>query len=130
MTTKIAPSEDQNRIGVQIREARRTRGWTQTKLAAYASLSRNMIGRYERGDDVPTLITLPRLLSVLECSLKIGEHTVSVRGPVPQDVALQPKQGTLDYEQEYTCQLTADTALKIRPANEGLFITAQRRKRA
>lgn len=125
----IYATTDQNRIGVQIREARKLRGWTQRDLGMYASLSRNMIGRYERGADVPTILTLPRLLSALECSLRVGEHTISILGPVPAAVANQPKQGTLNYEQEYTCQLSAETDLKIRPASEGLFITAQRRKR-
>lgn len=126
----MVSKREKSGVGIQIRDARKDHFWTQADLARRAELSRNMIGRYERGKDVPTLETLPRLLAALGYPLQVGEFTISVTQNGAAQQPSEPKQYRLDFDQEYTCKAGPDTSLRIRPNRDGLLITAERAKRA
>lgn len=56
--------------GDLLREARLRRGLTQAELATQAGTARSQISRYERGDVVPSLETLRRLIR--SCGLELS----------------------------------------------------------
>ena len=56
--------------GDLLREARLRAGLTQTELAQRVASARSQISRYERGDVLPSLETLRRLLRA--CGLELG----------------------------------------------------------
>ena len=56
--------------GDLLREARLRAGLTQAELAARAATARSQISRYERGDVLPSLETLRRLIRC--CGLELG----------------------------------------------------------
>jgi hypothetical protein len=56
--------------GDLLREARLRAGLTQAELAASAATARSQISRYERGDVLPSLETLRRLIGC--CGLELG----------------------------------------------------------
>ena len=60
------PSE---RFGAVIRQLRKSRGWSQERLAADASLNRSYMGEIERAHAIPTLATAEKLAQALEVSL-------------------------------------------------------------
>lgn len=55
-------------FGSDLKKARRTRGWTQHDLAEGAGISEVMVGRYERGPEVPSEKTHASLLKALQTS--------------------------------------------------------------
>jgi ribosome-binding protein aMBF1 (putative translation factor) len=58
-------------LGLQFRDARVSRGLTQTELSAKSGVSQADISRIERGAGNPTESTLQRLASVLEHRLEL-----------------------------------------------------------
>ena len=60
------PSE---RFGAVIRQLRKSRGWSQERLAADASLNRSYMGEIERAHAIPTLATAEKLAQALEVAL-------------------------------------------------------------
>ena len=60
------PSE---RFGAVIRQLRKSRGWSQERLAADASLNRSYMGEIERAHAIPTLATAEKLARALEVAL-------------------------------------------------------------
>ena len=60
------PSE---RFGAVIRELRKSRGWSQERLAADAALNRSYMGEIERAHAIPTLATAEKLAHALEVPL-------------------------------------------------------------
>jgi transcriptional regulator with XRE-family HTH domain len=56
-------------IGSKITELRKQKGWSQSDLARHAEVSREIIGRYERNDAIPSIEVAKRLADVLEVSL-------------------------------------------------------------
>lgn len=69
MTAKGAAT---GRLGRMVRDARSSRGWSQTELAEHAGVSRPTIARIEAGRDVTTS-TLAKVAGAL--GLKIGFET-------------------------------------------------------
>lgn len=57
-------------FGVQIRDARTARGWTQAQLAEYSDVSRPTVARVETGEDVSTA-TLSKIAAELGLALKV-----------------------------------------------------------
>ncbi|HLM48300.1 MAG TPA: helix-turn-helix transcriptional regulator, partial [Myxococcaceae bacterium] len=53
-------------LGKAARAARRDRGLTQAEVAASAHLSKEVYGRIERGEMMPSVPTMQRLCHVLE----------------------------------------------------------------
>ena len=66
MSVSRLPSE---RFGAVIRQLRKSRGWSQERLAADASLNRSYMGEIERAHAIPTLATAEKLAQALDVSL-------------------------------------------------------------
>lgn len=82
--------------GDLLREARLRAGLTQDELAARAETARSQISRYERGDVLPSLETLRRLIRA--CGLELGfrlfnadveEHDASL---IAQTLTMTPEE--------------------------------------
>ncbi|MEM9291883.1 MAG: helix-turn-helix transcriptional regulator [Acidobacteriota bacterium] len=71
-------------LGPALRRLRTLRGLSQTRLAELCQLTPPMISNYERGANLPSLVSLQRLLNALEVSVReLGETLAAVRGEVP-----------------------------------------------
>lgn len=57
------------RLGRAVRQARRTRRWTQADVAARVGVSVQFYGRLERGQAEPSVLTLARLAAALDLCL-------------------------------------------------------------
>jgi transcriptional regulator with XRE-family HTH domain len=57
------------RFGAVIRELRKSRGWSQERLAADAALNRSYMGEIERAHAIPTLATAEKLAHALAVPL-------------------------------------------------------------
>ena len=53
------------RFGALVRGLREERGWSQERLSEYAELNRSFIGEIERGQTMPSLVTLVKLAFAL-----------------------------------------------------------------
>jgi transcriptional regulator with XRE-family HTH domain len=53
----------------KITSARKNKNWTQNQLGNLIGVSRDLIGRYERGDANPPLEVATKIAEVLDCSL-------------------------------------------------------------
>jgi len=62
-------------IGERITQLRKARGWSQDELAGQISSSRAMIGKYERGDNLPSIEVIVKLARAFEVSVDylVGE---------------------------------------------------------
>ena len=62
-------------LGARVAELRKARGWSQAKLAAEIDASREIVGRYERGDAVASVEMAKRLSDAFGVSLDylVGE---------------------------------------------------------
>lgn len=62
-------------IGAQIARLRKEKGWSQNDLAEAVGASREIIGRYERGDAVPSVEMAKNIADVFEVTLDylVGE---------------------------------------------------------
>lgn len=57
-------------VGKRIREARERKGWTQAELSDKVGVSRNTLGRWERGQDSPTIDAL--MVIAYETDLRVS----------------------------------------------------------
>jgi transcriptional regulator with XRE-family HTH domain len=55
-------------FGVAVRQLRDRRGWSQEDLAAHADLNRSYVGELERGQAIPSLLTLEKIAGALGIS--------------------------------------------------------------
>ena len=63
-------------FGTTVRQLREQRGWSQEGLAERADLNRSYIGELERGQAIPSLLTLKKLSLALGVSLsQLMAHT-------------------------------------------------------
>jgi len=53
----------------KITEIRKQKGWSQSELAKQISVSREIVGRYERGDAVPSIDIAKRMADAFELSV-------------------------------------------------------------
>ena len=58
-------------LGRQIRSERDSAGMTQAELAKQLNVSRQMIGRYEAGDDAPAVDVLVEIARILEIEFQV-----------------------------------------------------------
>ncbi len=61
-------------VGRAVRDARRKRRWSQTKLGDEAGVSRPTIARIERGDDV-SVTTLAKVTAAVGLTIRIEAST-------------------------------------------------------
>ncbi len=110
-------------LGQEIRDARTAAGQTQARLANVLHMHENNIGRYERGESVPSIEVLTAI------ALALGKRYFTVRGIRvgfdgngtglgPQVV---PQQLNLQFDE------TGAVTIKIRPSGTHLAIIEERR---
>jgi len=58
-----------------IADLRKAKGWSQTELATNSTVSREMIGKYERGEAVPSIDAAKKIADAFEVSMDylVGE---------------------------------------------------------
>lgn len=56
-------------LGSRITELRKGKNWSQSQLAKNIEVSREIVGRYERNDAVPSIDVAKRIAEALEVSL-------------------------------------------------------------
>lgn len=56
-------------IGERITSLRKKKGWSQTDLSKAVEASREAIGKYERGETIPSVEVAKKIADVLEVSL-------------------------------------------------------------
>lgn len=56
-------------FGITVRQLREQQGWSQEALAERADLNRSYVGELERGQAIPSLLTLKKLALALDLSL-------------------------------------------------------------
>jgi transcriptional regulator with XRE-family HTH domain len=56
-------------LSSRITELRKQTGWSQSELAKQIQVSREIVGRYERGDAVPSIDIAKRMADAFEVSL-------------------------------------------------------------
>jgi transcriptional regulator with XRE-family HTH domain len=61
--------------------ARKNKGWTQSHVGDLIGVSRDLIGKYERGDLNPPLEVATKIAEVLDCSL---DYLVGLREDNPE----------------------------------------------
>lgn len=79
-------------LGKQIRDARKGAGMTQSKLAKSIGVSRQMVTRYESGNDPPSIEILALAARTLEATFSVRGILVTSsdeRGRGPRPVAKQ-----------------------------------------
>lgn len=66
-------------VGKTIARLREERGWNQTELGKESAVSHVMVGKYERGEAMPSLDAAKRIADALEVSLDylVGEGTLA-----------------------------------------------------
>ncbi len=57
------------RLGIRIKALRKVTGLTQAKLAELSGISDNFLGKAERGNNAPSIMTLERIASALKVPL-------------------------------------------------------------
>ena len=57
------------RFGGRVREARKALNFSQEELASISGVNRSHMGEIERGQTSPTLITIDRIDTALNCSI-------------------------------------------------------------
>jgi transcriptional regulator with XRE-family HTH domain len=64
-----------SKTGKIIADLRKEKGWSQTELAAGSGVSREMIGKYERGEAVPSIDAAKKIADAFEVSMDylVGE---------------------------------------------------------
>jgi len=56
-------------FGITVRQLREQHGWSQEALAERADLNRSYVGELERGQAIPSLLTIKKLALALDLSL-------------------------------------------------------------
>jgi DNA-binding XRE family transcriptional regulator len=88
----IRELRERNWIAAHIRERRYELDLTQKEVAEKAGTSHSFISKVEKGDHMPTIVVLKRILSVLDEELLIGIESRDAEGerevaPVPEIAA-------------------------------------------
>lgn len=108
-------------LGSQIRSARKSARMSQDALADAVGKSRQIIGRYESGSDVPSVDILGNIalqLSMKEININGYRFSVEHRAEKSPDA---PEQLKLDYGKEHTYR---GATIKITPDRVSITITA------
>lgn len=127
----MCPPEDWRiELGRQIREGRDDSFLRQEDLSERVGIHTNMIGRYERGMAAPDLELLIRIAAALDIDeFRLGDTIVSIKTPADENTRAVEKQMRLRFDREYVFE-GAETAMKLQPKREGLFIRPEKRRQA
>lgn len=89
--TAIRELRKRNWIAAHIRERRYELELTQQQVAERAKTSHTFISKLERGDSIPTLPVLQRVLAALDEELLIGIEPHDSHGPGEREIAPLPR---------------------------------------
>ena len=84
-------------LGLRLRTARRTKGWTMKQLAASAGCSESLLSKIENGKNLPSLPLLHRLVQVLETNIgwlfgdRASQRNIVFRAGQRPVIALDPQ---------------------------------------
>ena len=84
-------------LGRQIRQERDSAGMTQAELAKHLDVSRQMVGRYEAGQDAPAVDVLVEIARILDVEFQVKGITLRCE-PSSKRPKLVPKQLRLEFE--------------------------------
>ena len=84
-------------LGTQIKEARESAGLTQAELATHVDVSRQMVSRYEAGQDAPAVDVLVEIARVLEIEFQVKGMLIRFEQGSGRP-RLLPKQFKLEFE--------------------------------
>lgn len=87
----IRELREKNWIAAHIRERRYELDLTQKDLAKQAGTSHSYISKLERGEHMPTIVVLKRILAVLDEELLIGVERREAGEEPEREVALVPE---------------------------------------
>lgn len=90
----IRALRERNWIAAHIRERRYELDLTQQEVAERAGTSHSFISKLERGDHIPTLPVLQRILAVLDEELLIGIQPRGTNAEAEREVAPLPRAAT------------------------------------
>jgi len=108
-------------LAVQIRQARESANLTQQQLAGRVDVSRQMVSRYETGEDVPAFEVLASMARVLGTVFRIEGLRVVLEA-TPQHLKSMPRQLRLDFKKS---QQFRGAVINITPSEGQIFITAK-----
>ncbi|MDR0775148.1 MAG: helix-turn-helix domain-containing protein [Azonexus sp.] len=81
--------DPRKRFGLKLVEIRRTKGWSQERLALESGLARSYLGEVERGQRNIALLNIFKLAEALEVEPSVlMEPPVHRREPAPQPAVL------------------------------------------
>ena len=84
-------------LGLRLRMARRTKGWTMKQLAAAAGCSESLLSKIENGRNLPSLPQLHRLVQVLDTNIgwlfgdRASQRNIVFRAGQRPVIALDPQ---------------------------------------
>ena len=84
-------------LGLRLRMARRTKGWTMKQLAAAAGCSESLLSKIENGRNLPSLPLLHRLVQVLDTNIgwlfgdRASQRNIVFRAGQRPVIALDPQ---------------------------------------
>lgn len=81
-------------IGNKISEARKEKNLSQTQLAQKLSVSSQAVGKWERGESMPDIITFNRLAEIL--GVDMNYFSESFQSVTPEKVSAEPSSNQLD----------------------------------
>ena len=90
---ELSPTE----LGLRLRMARRTKGWTMKQLATSAGCSESLLSKIENGKNLPSLPLLHRLVQVLETNIgwlfgdRASQRNIVFRAGQRPVIALDPR---------------------------------------
>lgn len=85
--THLEQARSEVRLAVAVAQLRERRGMTQRDLARETGMKQPQIARLEKGDQLPTLDTLWRLLGALDARMELGPHGQFLVHPLTQRTA-------------------------------------------
>jgi transcriptional regulator with XRE-family HTH domain len=120
LTTEVGMGWKQE-LAEQIKNARESASLTQSELARRLKVSRQMVSRYETGQDVPAFEILASIARTLETGFQVQGLQLVAENP-SQRLKSLPKQLRLDFEK---AQQFRGAVISITPSEGQILITAK-----
>jgi transcriptional regulator with XRE-family HTH domain len=109
-------------LGRQIKQERESAGLTQADLADQLELSRQMIGRYESGQDAPAVDVLVEIARILEIEFHVKGILVRFEHGSSRRPRILHKQLKLEYEKRHRFDRAQ---IEITPSEGKILIKAE-----
>ena len=108
-------------LGRQIRQERDSAGMTQAELAKHLDVSRQMVGRYEAGQDAPAVDVLVEIARILDVEFQVKGITLRCE-PSSKRPKLLQKQLKLEFEKPRRFE---GAKIEIMPSEGKILIKAE-----